>query len=103
MHCITKFGQRSFSYKIWNEIPAITKASATLANFTHQLKSHFLSHSPTQSISVLASVCLINKITIIITIIIICHPEIEVSAKQFADDSSFRGVRSHEARQAARR
>ena len=42
----TEFGQRSFSYcstKILNEIPAIIKASATVATFKRRLKSYFLS------------------------------------------------------------
>jgi len=47
----TEFGQHSFSYcspKIWHEIPAIIKATATVATFKHQLKSHFLSQLATQ-------------------------------------------------------
>jgi len=45
----TEFGRRSFSYcspKKWNEIPAIIKASVTVANFKGRLKSHFLSQLP---------------------------------------------------------
>jgi len=57
----TEFGQCYFCYcssKIWNKIPAIIEASATGATIKLRLKSHFLSQSLKQSISVrLATSC----------------------------------------------
>jgi len=47
----SEFCQCSFSYcspNIWNKIPAIIKASATVATFKHWLKSHFLNQLVTQ-------------------------------------------------------
>jgi len=41
-------GQRSFSPKVWYEMPATIKAAATLATFERRLKSHFLNQLNTQ-------------------------------------------------------
>jgi len=48
-HMNAEIGQCSFycSPKIWNEISATMKASATVATFKHQPKSYFLSQLAT--------------------------------------------------------